>query len=97
MSESKKQKTPKQLERHFKGVANHRRIEILMIVAKSPKISVEGIAEALDANIKTISAHTKRLVDAGLVNKRYRGQVVEHSLSPYGRIFIRFIKTFSYS
>ena len=97
MSTSKKTKTPKQLERHFKGVANHRRIEILFVIAKGPKVSVEGISEELNVNMKTISGHTKRLVDAGLVNKRYRGQVVEHSLSPYGKIFVRFIQTFSSS
>ena len=97
MSASKKQKTSKQLERHFKGVANHRRIEILFVIAKGPKVSVEGISEELNVNMKTISGHTKRLVDAGLVNKRYRGQVVEHSLSPYGKIFVRFIQTFSSS
>ncbi len=87
-------KTPKQLERHFKGVANHRRIEILGLVSKNTGITVDGIAAALDCNIKTISEHTRKLVQAGLVNKKYRGRQVEHSLSPYGSRFLKFIKTF---
>lgn len=90
-------KTAKQLERYFKGVANHRRIEILFLIEKNPGVSVAEIADTLEANLKTISEHTRRLVASGLVFKRYRGRTVEHSLSPYGKIFIRFIISFSHS
>ncbi|MBI2122381.1 MAG: winged helix-turn-helix transcriptional regulator [Candidatus Sungbacteria bacterium] len=87
-------KTSKQLERYFKGAANHRRIDILRTVERNDGITVEEIAEALEANFKTISQHTKSLVQAGLLNKKYRGREVAHSLSPYGKFFIRFMKTF---
>jgi len=90
-------KTAKQLERYFKGMANHRRIEILRVVHKSEGIDLEQIARALECNIKTISEHTRRLVHAGLLNKKYQGRQVLHSLSPYGKIFLNFIKTFSHS
>lgn len=87
-------KTPKQLEKYFKGAANHRRIEILLLVAESENISVEDIADSLNCNIKTISAHIQKLAQSGLVNKRYQGRIVLHSLSPYGRRFVKFITTF---
>lgn len=87
-------KTAHQLERHFKGVANHYRISILSLIAQHPEINLEGIAEQLDANIKTISEHTRRLVQAGLVNKKYFGRAVLHNLSPYGKKFYKFIKSF---
>lgn len=90
----KKQKTPKQMERHLKGVANHRRIEIMFIIADNEEISLDGICETLDANIKTISEHTKKLVQSGLINKSRHGRGVGHSLSPYGKRFLKFIKTF---
>ncbi len=89
-----KTKTAKQLERHFKGVANHRRIDILNLVAGNSGISLEKIADDLECNIKTISEHTRKLVQAGLVDKKYRGREVAHSLSPYGKTFCKFIKTF---
>ena len=89
-----KTKTAKQLERHFKGVANHRRIAILLLVLKDPDITLEAIAENLDCNMKTISEHTRRLVQAGLLNKEYRGRKVEHRVSPYGKIFCTFISRF---
>ena len=87
-------KTAKQLERYFKGVANHRRLEILAIVAKNDGITLDSIARMLGCNIKTVSEHTKKLVQAGLLNKKYRGREVAHSLSPYGNRFLQFIKTF---
>jgi predicted transcriptional regulator len=87
-------KTPKQLERYFKGAANHRRIAILITVEKNDGIAVEGIASTLDANFKTISQHTRSLVNAGLLNKKYRGRQVAHSLSPYGKSFLKFMRTF---
>jgi DNA-binding MarR family transcriptional regulator len=90
-------KTSKQLERHFKGIANHRRIDILLLVRERDMITLEDIAESLGANIKTVSEHTRRLVQAGLLNKEYRGRQVVHSLSPYGRTLVSFIRTFQHS
>jgi predicted ArsR family transcriptional regulator len=87
-------KTAKQLERHFKGAANHRRLEILRLLTEHDGITLEAIAEALECNFKTISEHTRRLVQAGLIDKAYKGREVAHSLSPYGKKFITFIKTF---
>jgi len=87
-------KTPKQLERCFKGVANHWRIAILRTVEQNDGIAVEELAGALGANIKTISQHTRLLVHAGLLNKQYRGRQVAHSLSSYGKSFMRFMRTF---
>ena len=57
-------------------------------------MALEDIAESLDCNIKTISEHTRRLVHAGLLNKKYNGRYVEHSLSPYGKIFVKFLDKF---
>ena len=91
------QKTAKQLERHLKGVANHRRIEILFLIAREEGINVEGISNSLNCNFKTISEHVRRLAQAGLIEKKYEGHAVVHRLSPYGHIFINFLKSFSNS
>ena len=87
-------KTARQLERYFKGAANHRRLDILLLIEKSDGMTLEKIVETLDGNTKTISEHTRRLVQAGLLNKKYRGRAVAHSLSPYGKRFVEFTKTF---
>jgi len=89
-----KMKTAKQMERHLKGMANHYRIEILLLIAASNGITLEDIVDTLKANEKTIGEHTRRLYVAGLVNKKYRGKFVEHTLSPYGKTFVHFLQSF---
>lgn len=91
----KKVKSPKKLERHFKGVANHRRIQILLLVARKPGIILDQIMDELQGNQKTFSEHTRRLVAAGLIEKAYAGRMVQHSLTPYGKVFVDFIRSFS--
>jgi DNA-binding MarR family transcriptional regulator len=101
-SEKKKQhmrsgKTAKQMERHLKGVANHHRMEIIFQIASEDGMSVEAISSKLQCNFKTVSEHLRRLYLAGLIEKRYKGRLVVHSLSPYGRIFMNFLTSFQHS
>ena len=85
------------MERHFKGMANHHRINILLLVDKASGITLEDMADRLKANFKTISQHSRYLNQAGLIRKKYSGRTMEHSLSPYGKIFVKFIKAFQNS
>jgi len=91
---SGKIKSAKQMERHLKGISNHYRIAIILYIAEHNNSTLDKIIEALDANEKTIGEHTRKLSIAGLVNKKYRGKFVEHSLSPYGKMFVNFLKSF---
>lgn len=75
-------------------MANHYRIEILLYIAANNRQTLVDIIKALDANKKTIGEHTRRLYIAGLINKKYRGKFVEHTLSPYGKTFVRFLESF---
>ena len=81
----------------MKGVANHHRIDILWLLASKEQMSLDDIVTSLNGNTKTIAEHTRRLTLAGLVNKKYKGRTVIHSLSPYGRKIFLFLKTFSLS
>ncbi|OHB20919.1 MAG: hypothetical protein A2939_05570 [Parcubacteria group bacterium RIFCSPLOWO2_01_FULL_48_18] len=92
-----KVKNQKQMERHFKGVANHRRIEILMVIAEHEGVTLDNLSRIVSCNFKTLSEHTRRLVQAGLINKKYHGRFVRHTLSPYGRMFYKFIVTLRHS
>ena len=82
------------MERHLKGIANHYRIEILLFISQHESMSLVGIVEALQANPKTVGEHTRRLHLAGLIDKSHRGRFIEHKLSPYGKTFVRFLKSF---
>lgn len=86
-------KTSKQLERHLKGLANHRRLDILTLVAKRGGVTMDNIAQTLDCDFKIISQHTQKLVQSGLMDKKYAGRNVQHFLSPYGKSFYKFLTT----
>ena len=57
-------------------------------------MTMEEISITLNCNFKTISMHTQKLVQAGLLNKKYVGRHVAHELSPYGKALSSFIKSF---
>ena|SRR3989344_9676375 len=86
-------KNSNQLERHFKGLANHRRLDILFLISKTPGLTLEKISGILDCSFATLSVHTQKLVQAGLLEKKYIGRSVAHTLSPYGKKFLKFIRT----
>jgi len=74
----------RQLERVFKGVANHRRIEILQLLQAQPKLTLWQIQDRARLGRQTACEHVRRLTLARLVHKRYRGREVEHTLAPLG-------------
>lgn len=82
----------KALEKIIKGGANHWRLKILFLIAGEPRISLTAIAEEVGGHFKTISIHTKILVESGLVEKRYQNRTVLHSLSPLGEKFLTLAK-----
>lgn len=83
----------RKLERITKGVANHRRIEIMCLLTKKSELSVIEIAEILQVNFKTVSEHIRRLALAGLVQKRNEGSAVRHALTSRGHAILKFLRT----
>ncbi len=85
-------KKARELERIVKGFANHRRIDILLLMKTRPELSVEEIAGELRLNVKTASEHIRRLAISGLVMKRYAGRNVRHKVSPRGSNILTFLR-----
>lgn len=83
----------KRLERVVKGFANHRRIEILELLAVHPELCVSEICETLQIEIRTASEHLRRLVISGLVLKRYEGREVKHALTDKAHRILVFLDT----
>lgn len=81
------------LERITKGVANHRRIEILQLLHNQPELSLIEIADVLKINFKTASEHIRRLGHADLVMKRNEGNFVRHALTSRGQSILKFLRT----
>jgi len=81
------------LEKVCRGAGNHRRIEILYLLKRKPNLSVYDIAEELGCNFKTISSHTLRLVQSGLIDKWSDGISIRHGLTPLGETILKFLRT----
>ena len=80
------------LERLVKGFSNHRRIEIIELLEKTPELSVDEIATTLNVNFKTASEHVRRLAIAGLVLKRHEGNEVRHKLTERSHRVLKFLR-----
>ena len=81
------------LERSVRGFSNHRRIQMLELLHKSPELSVIEIAESLKINMKTASEHLRRLAITGLVIKRNSENAVRHKLTPRAQSVLKFLRT----
>ena len=72
-------------ERIMKGVANHRRIQILQLLAQQPGLTLYEVRDDIGIANQTACEHLHRLCRAGLVQKRALGRNVIHTLSQLGR------------
>jgi DNA-binding transcriptional ArsR family regulator len=84
--------TYKQLERIAKGSANHRRIQILDLLEKTPELSVSEISIAVKSDIKNVSEHVRKLTLSGLIIKRNQGNNIRHKLTPRGISILQFYR-----
>jgi len=84
----------KKIEKIVKGFANHRRIQVLELLDKTPNLSVDDISQNLNVGFFTISDHIRKLADAGLVEKKYKNRFVLHNLTKRGKCVLSFCKMF---
>lgn len=84
----------KKIEKMVKAFANHRRIQILELLESDSNMTVDGISKRLEVGFFTISDHIRKLYDAGLVEKRYRGRFVLNSITKSGKKILSFCKMF---
>lgn len=82
----------RKLERIVKGVANHRRLQILELLGKEPELSVQEISDKLKSEMKNISAHINKMAIAGLLMKRSDSKSIRHKLTKRGYIILKFVR-----
>lgn len=82
----------KKIEKINKGIANHNRLKILIVLEHHPGSNLYEIAERLKTDYKNVSQHTRRLEEAGLIVKKYAGQSVNHRLTVRGRAALKFCR-----
>lgn len=84
-------KDSRELERILKGCGNHRRVEILVLLYERPNLSLGEIADELGVNFRIASEHIRRMSTGGLMQKRYKGRSVIHSLTPRAKNILTFL------
>lgn len=77
-----------EMERLFKGAANHRRLEALALLKRRSDLSTEEIVDELDINYQTAAEHLGRLVRSGLAAKYRKGNIARYTLTSVGRAII---------
>jgi len=77
----------------MKGVANHRRIEILVLLKNHPEQSVTELTNEIKVDFRTVAEHIRKMQHAGLIMKRSDGRNVRHALTQLGEHVLRFFDT----
>ncbi len=80
------------LEEIIKGAANRHRIDILKTLDDHPYSTLEEVANRLNLNYKTTSAHIKSLENAGMVRKQHHYINTRHSLTQLGKTILKFLR-----
>ncbi len=93
MGKVSKEKNYRTLERLVRGFSNHRRIQLMEVLQKTPEMSVDEIAELLDINYKTVADHLRRLAIAGLVLKKSDSVSIRHKLTSRAEYVLKFLRT----
>ena len=83
----------RELEIILKGIASHRRIQILDLLDRRAELSVFDIAEHVSIDFRTASEHLRKLTIAGIVMKRNEGASVRHALTKRGENILKFCRT----
>ena len=84
--------TSTKLNYFFKSIASRKRIEILVLLSEKENLSLNEISDRINSNIQNTSLHTFKLLNAGLIAKRQKGDEVEHILTNRGNNVIKFIQ-----
>tara|TARA_B100001179_G_C18558264_1_gene389257 strand:+ start:376 stop:696 length:321 start_codon:yes stop_codon:yes gene_type:complete len=69
----------------FKMMGNEYRMNMLLLLKEHPHLTLDQINEHVGGDFKNISTHMKKLSTAGLVDKKYLGNYVQHTLTEYGK------------
>jgi len=79
-SSDKSPKGPSALKGILKAcqIIAHPNIDVFL---QAPDATLDRITEFTQCNFRTVSVHTQRLVQSGLLEKRYVGREVHHNLT----------------
>jgi len=69
-----------ELERHFRAVANRKRLEILLLLNRQAPLPLYQIATKVRLSVKSTNKHLSQLLHTGFVAKNRQGLFVLYRL-----------------
>ncbi len=81
----------------FKMMGNDYRMRILILLGQKDKLTLDQINENVGGDFANISSHTKKLAQVGLIQKKYKGKFVQHSLTLNGKRALKALDQFNHS
>ena len=69
-----------ELERYFRAVANHRRLEMLQVLNRRGPLPLYQVAAAVHLSVKTTNKHLTQLLHTGFVSRTRQGLFVLYRL-----------------
>jgi len=81
------------LKQIIRGFPNHRRIQMLDFLNKTPELSIDEISQKLHINFNTANAHLRRFIVTGLIQKKSSGKAIRHKLTKRGDFVLIFLRT----
>ncbi len=79
----------------FKIMGNEYRMNMLLVLGKYSGLNLDQLNQYVGGEFKNISIHMKKLAEAGLVYKKYKGTSVQHFLTEYGKRSVVAFELFS--
>jgi len=72
----------------FKMMGNRYRMNILLVLDDNSNLTLDQINGLVGGEFKNIHVHAKKLHLYGLINKKYVGVSVQHTISEYGKVAV---------
>jgi DNA-binding MarR family transcriptional regulator len=83
------------IEKVTKGAGHRRRIAVLFLLYREPRLSLSEISDKIRTDYKNTSQHLQKMAQAGLVKKENEGNIMRHTLTPLGKKTLKAIRNLS--
>lgn len=80
------------IEKVMKGMANKRRLQILVLLDEEGGLTLSDISERLNMGYLNVSDHARKMIASGLISRKNEGVTIHLSITTLGRNILVFCK-----
>ncbi|HEX9679133.1 MAG TPA: ArsR family transcriptional regulator [Candidatus Saccharimonadales bacterium] len=75
-----------------KGVANAKRVAVLLALARKSPLYIDEIQDNVPMHYKTLNMHLQRLHRSGLIAKEFKGPTIQIYITKRGKQILTFLR-----